>query len=1057
MSKCHIVGNHISGLNFDYTTNRHEITVYSFPTGYANAIYGGPSTKLELADISGDATATIHVTDQQVLKAAVVDGVISIFETNIHIIVGPEGTLLVPYTVKIVTVTLDLHGTATFKELVVENKGTFKTHSTTFTSILGKNGIEPNSEPGSLILSSIKLKSGSNYQPEGSLKLQCWTIDMQRLVVMETDFVDIVAGTVNLQRGATLNVRGRASPSDPIVPENSHGIDKNGGAHAAQGGVGSGSSIDIAAQPYGILYRKEDMEQTAMRSGSSGGGGGMGGGYIKITADDFILDGILQASGADSTAGGGGGGGSIYVQVKQLKGLGSMVSDGGSVTCHDCGAGSGGYIGVNMVTDSFEGKYAAAGGTSPAPNGNGGPGSIYTVSGTNGEKLIVDNSKSKQKIFSMTLEERDPNIEFDFVVLYDYARLQIKEDGRETSIKINKVDGDSTATLIIRTNQTGYVERVPSTTGAKMDSKLKINLELHHGGAFILSERTSILGLADIALDLDGTVKGVKDMILGTQRNARIGPNARILPSEYAVVDETAPKVSFGILQLEPGSVCEYDPNIGAQISTGSLNLKFAAKIKADYFEINSSNIDLELESEMSCSGVDRPDSDTMDITDGSGKVGAVEIGGAGHGGEGGGSKDLSGSPYNSLYFPEKSGSRGTVKDGTKLGGKGGGRIHLRVGSQLINDGKLSADGEPANSEGGGGSGGSILVETYDIEGYGEISSAGGQGSGISSGGSGGLITILSQSKNLFEGDYTVNGGKGGTDTHSAGGGMVYIRDVRYGKEYHTLLLDNQNLPHKNSTIDEKGKPTHYFNEVHITRNAALHMAENNTGQTIIIDKLFGDGSGLVHIHRTQTAFIEYDTTTRKALITGMNYIVDAGAELLVPSIVYIYGHGVYLSGQTERRSKAIFGTLTGVSDLIIGFDGVLYFGNESNTAFKKDDEYLYETGAGEVQFGTMELRARSQFKFAPDTDATVKSAEINVLFEAMVSAEHIVIQAGILNIEAGATLSTSAIERPEDNRDEELGRGNDATQNVSVGTGGGYATFGGGKNEENSLCHWSS
>ena len=1016
-------------------------------TGYAHAIFGEDSTQLEFAAILGDKTGTMHVTDTQILKAAVREGIISSVRIDININVGAEATLHVPQTVIIAGTTVDLEGTASFNKLIVEENGILKTHPTSYTSNYVNGIFEKTSTLGSLLLTSIQLKHGSDFQPAGSLILRVGMFEMKRFVILEADYVDIIAGTLILEREAQLNALGKGSASDQVVPLESHGTDKNGGGHAAQGGVGDGYGVNDAAEPFGTLYRKDEMSQTVMRPGSSGGNGGMGGGWIKIKTDDFILDGILQASGAGSTVGGGGSGGSIYVECKELKGLGLMESKGGSVTCSACGAGSGGYIGVNMDTDTYEGKYSAPGGTSPAPHGNGGPGSIYTVSGTNGEKLAVDNENG-QKDYYMTLEENDPNVELDVVDLFNNAKLQLKKDDRERTLKINKVNGDGTGLVRIQQSQTGTLERVASTSGSKMNSKLNINLELHKGGEFFLSETTLILGLADTAFDLDGTVRGVKNLYLGAGRHMRIGENARILPDENSVPDDETPKVTFGIFQLEPNSICEYDPNIGAEILSSSINLKFAAKIYADYFYGNVSNIHLELESEISCSSDNRPDSDGIDITDGSGKVDSAEIGGAGHGGVGGGSEEIAGPAYNSLYYPQKAGSRGTYSVGVKLGGKGGGRIHIRVGSQFINDGTMSADGEAATSDGGGGSGGSILVETYDIEGYGEFSSIGGYGSGIRAGGSGGLIAILSISKILFEGDYVVHGGKGASDTHSAGGGIVYLKDIRYGTDYKRLLLDNHDLPHdKYATIDEKDMTKHYFDEVHLMRNAALHMVENDVVVILEIDKVYGDNTGLIHLHKKQKLKAEYKTTTRHAFTTGVNFIIDAEAEILFPSIVYIYGDGVFQSGQTESRSVAIFGTLTGVSDLILGFETLIYFGPESNTAFKTiDGVYLYQTSPRREKFGTVDCRSQSEIRFAPDIDVIMESAKIDMRYKSKVSAETITIVAGILRIEAGATLSSSAIERPEDTLDEARGEGQDATHNVTIGTGGGYATKGGGK-----------
>jgi hypothetical protein len=61
-------------------------------------------------------------------------------------------------------------------------------------------------------------------------------------------------------------------------------------------------------------------------------------------------------------------------------------------------------------------------------------------------------------------------------------------------------------------------------------SKLELNLELHNGGEFILSETVTLLGLADTALDLNGILRGVINMIVGPGRHTRIGKDAQIVP-----------------------------------------------------------------------------------------------------------------------------------------------------------------------------------------------------------------------------------------------------------------------------------------------------------------------------------------------------------------------------------------------------------------------------------------------------------------------------------------------------------------------------------------------
>ncbi|KAH3880024.1 hypothetical protein DPMN_003936 [Dreissena polymorpha] len=340
-----------------------------------------------------------------------------------------------------------------------------------------------------------------------------------------------------------------------------------------------------------------------------------------------------------------------------------------------------------MASDKFQGSYHASGGTSPATHGDGGPGSIYTMSDTNGEKLVCDNANG-QKDFYTTLNETQLKLNFDQVNIFNYAKVQVVKDGLRRELNILKVNGDGTGLVRIQNNQLGTLER--NTVDTKANSKLRVNIELHKGGEFILSETVTILGLGDVAFDLDGIMRGVSNMYLGPSRKMNIGSNAKIVTFTATNLDAIK-YVTLGTLQLEPGSTVEYSANTGALMRANTINLKFSAKMYADYFNITSTNMDLELESGLSCSSTDRASSDQMDITQGSGKVGNGYKGGAAHGGVGGGTVDNSNQPvaggsYNSLYWPMLAGSRGTydASTGQKYGGRGGGWIHLRLGNLFI-------------------------------------------------------------------------------------------------------------------------------------------------------------------------------------------------------------------------------------------------------------------------------------------------------------------------------------------------------------------------------------
>ncbi|KAH3880025.1 hypothetical protein DPMN_003937 [Dreissena polymorpha] len=102
---------------------------------------------------------------------------------------------------------------------------------------------------------SIKLKAGSNFLlPSGGLKMTIGTLEMKRYVVLEAEFVQLSAVTLILEREAALTTSGKANATSDKVPASAHGVSRNGGAHAAGGGVGNAYSVDDASLPYGMNF-----------------------------------------------------------------------------------------------------------------------------------------------------------------------------------------------------------------------------------------------------------------------------------------------------------------------------------------------------------------------------------------------------------------------------------------------------------------------------------------------------------------------------------------------------------------------------------------------------------------------------------------------------------------------------------------------------------------------------------------------------------------------------------------------------------------------------------
>ncbi|WAR26294.1 hypothetical protein MAR_011998 [Mya arenaria] len=202
----------------------------------------------------------------------------------------------------------------------------------------------------------------------------------------------------------------------------------------------------------------------------------------------------------------------------------------------------------------------------------------------------------------------------------------------------------------------------------------------------------------------------------------------------------------------------------------------------------------------------------------GHGNVGGSS--GGGHGGNGGGgqAEAYAGGAHDSFLYPTKFGNNGGHALFPHRAGVGGGRLYLRVNHTLTVDGFLVALGGNWRSVGsGGGSGGSIHIETYTIDGSGEIDASGGTGYSGSwaphGGGGGGGRVALYYMYNFYVGDFINHGGAGGSQSEAGGPGTVYIHhlpDMVDGQppagfvDNRTLYLNNKGYepkdPYRNLT-----------------------------------------------------------------------------------------------------------------------------------------------------------------------------------------------------------------------------------------------------------------
>lgn len=148
--------------------------------------------------------------------------------------------------------------------------------------------------------------------------------------------------------------------------DNNHGAGVNGGSGSSGGSYGGRAGAapntplsENQSEAYGNAFAVE-------QPGSWGGGDpntrGKGGGYLKIYARRFIIDGTVQANGGRALQNdGGGSGGGVSIDCFEISGNGRVEASGGMGSGKG-GGGGGGRISVQFRQGSFGGQAQAYGG-----------------------------------------------------------------------------------------------------------------------------------------------------------------------------------------------------------------------------------------------------------------------------------------------------------------------------------------------------------------------------------------------------------------------------------------------------------------------------------------------------------------------------------------------------------------------------------------------------------------------------------------------------------------------------------------------------------------------
>ena len=733
---------------------------------------------------------------------------------------------------------------------------------------------------------------------------------------------------------------------NPGVPDVTHGSG-GGGGHGGTGGKNE-LTTSRAGFAYGDIYEPQKMGSSG-GAGDGGVDGASGGGRLWFNVTDTIfIDGLVSADGADAVndGAGGGSGGSIWMHSNILKGYGKITTHGGAGSNYTLNTGSGGsggrvsvYFNINETMSEF--RYWAYGGAKGGSNSeNGGAGTVFLYHKLeNHTTIILDNDgqhpRHEHNIITdytdltydscrtWILPESGVNtfaggqfmFHFNELQIYGAAHLAVLPEPVNTPVDIFflYMIGDRTGTMHIGDNQDMDLERP--------EIDLPFNCRVYAGGFLGLAPNTIVHG---VTIWLHGEMDHVENITLHHQGHlslktgghttgnspdyfdylwVRIQDNATVSIITDPVADpQSVFRVANKITMEGAGNF--YGTNI--KIIATDITLDFGATLHTDAL------------------GYRPEDPQTATVNRGIGTTSTGGSSGAGYGGSSGkgAGTTLTGQPYGHLFQPYEIGSGGG--GGHNIGGQGGGKLYIEVSGHLMVDGEIRSDGGDAKaSYGGGGSGGTILIDTYEFRGMGNITARGGGRyvGGIGGGGAGGRIAIYFRQNVTYWGKYMCHGGNSEGSAEPGGPGLVFIYNVE--ENHSTLYINNDNLqttddvnlirdytdisqdrfkawimPTSSDHWLAGGNSAYSFDELQIYGNAHLALLPDPyiNGCTLDFKHMIGDRTGYIHIGPYQVMDLN-----RYFLDTPFSsYVYDGGYLGLAPE-TYLESVFVHVEGTVDH------------------------------------------------------------------------------------------------------------------------------------------------------------
>lgn len=373
----------------------------------------------------------------------------------------------------------------------------------------------------------------------------------------------------------------------------------------------------------------------------------------------------------------------------------------------------------------------------------------------------------------------------------------------------------------------------------------------------------------------------------------------------------------------------------------------------------------------------------------GSGEHSTRGSSGAGHGGTGGrGKGDVNvGTFYGNVFHPTSFGSAGG-------GGRspGGGIIKITT-RELHVDGSIESKGgfNKNDTNHGGGSGGSIYINTTIFAGEGTVDTSGGSGNYNGGGGSGGRIAVYYEYSS-FAGQFAAFGG---SSSHEAGAaGTVFQKDYRQNLNY--LWVSNKNQKSLTSfvhfTNPSKGNAltwlpslsidTYYhFHEVTLTGGSHLAVESSRRVTKMVIGKLRDVGRGISsYLHTGQWQNISVRET---GVIFPVNIHVYKNGTLGLPASIEVRNTVFNCDGRLRGLKKFA------VSEATVNF-GV-------NSGLITDDRF----SSGRFVFDEVTVKAAGKILFKNAEQGNVlETMRLVVKAKGSIQARMLTVRSGVIVVE---------------------------------------------------------